>query len=126
MKCLVIEDDMVMQRLLYRLLSLNGCSVSIATTIESAIERVRIEQPDLVISELSVYGESVTEFVQQLPQISPRSVLAILTVSLHSEDADRSRESGVIHYYTKPVTAAIIKRLIELASFDRLISKGMP
>ena len=73
--------------------------------------------PDLVFVDLKMPGVSGFEFLQRyskLPQdVQDRTVMAVLTTSMHSADTARVAEYPNVEYLTKPLTPEKMERLLE-------------
>ncbi len=73
--------------------------------------------PDLVFVDLKMPGVSGFDFLQKyskLPQnVQDKTVMAVLTTSLHAADTARVAEYPNVEYLTKPLTPEKMERLLE-------------
>jgi len=102
-KCiLVVDDDLPIQRILRRNLSVSGYEVLIAGTGEDALDMVHQHKPDLILLDLGLPGEvdglSVCQQVREWTQI-PIIVLSARTEEVHKVKA---LDLGADDYLTKP------------------------
>ncbi len=74
------------------------------------------QAPDLVFVDLKMPGVSGFEFLQMytaLPQpVQERTVMAVLTTSLHSADTARVAQYPNVEYLTKPLTEEKLQKLL--------------
>ncbi|MFD1468759.1 response regulator [Hymenobacter caeli] len=75
------------------------------------------EAPDLVFVDLKMPGVSGFEFLKmysKLPQlVQDKTVLAVLTTSMHQADTARVAEYPNVEYLTKPLTEEKMQKLLE-------------
>ena len=73
--------------------------------------------PDLVFVDLKMPGVSGFDFLQKYSKLSPevqeKTVMAVLTTSLHAADTARVAEYPNVEYLTKPLTPEKMERLLE-------------
>jgi CheY-like chemotaxis protein len=110
---LIVEDDRSL-RLMYREhLRLSGFRTIDAHNGHQALEKVRDEHPDAVLTDLAVPGMDGFEFCRALQQSTETRTIPILAVTGHSEyldDPTRFRHSGIGHVLIKPCDPAEIVR----------------
>ena len=74
------------------------------------------DAPDLVFVDLKMPGVSGFDFIErysQLPSaVQDRTVVAVLTTSMHSSDTVRIAQYPNIEYLTKPLTEEKMQRLL--------------
>ena len=73
--------------------------------------------PDLVFVDLKMPGVSGFEFLEQynaLPQpVQDKTVMAVLTTSMHGADTARVAQYPNVEYLTKPLTEEKMRKLLE-------------
>ena len=73
--------------------------------------------PDLVFVDLKMPGVSGFDFLQKYSKLSQdvqdKTVMAVLTTSLHAADTARVAEYPNVEYLTKPLTPEKMERLLE-------------
>ncbi len=111
---LVVDDEPRMTRFIRMNLELEGYSVIEAQDGIEALEKVRIELPDLVILDVMMPELDGFETLRMLREISNVPVI-MLTVRDEEEDKVRGLELGADDYVTKPFSAR------ELASRVRAV-----
>ena len=101
-KVLVIDDDVLLQRLIEHTLRQGELEVLKAYSGYDGVSLVRTQQPALVILDIVLPDIDGWEVLQRIRQISKVPIL-MLTVKEKEEDIVRSLEDGADDYCTKPV-----------------------
>lgn len=119
---LIVEDDLSTRAMYREYLTLAGFRVIDAHNGHQALEKVREQHPDAVLTDLAVPGMNGFEFCRALRQSAATRTIPILAVTGHSEyldDPDRFRGAGISNVLIKPcephIIAAELRRLIEAA-----------
>lgn len=101
-RILVVDDEIPIQRILRRNLTMSGYDVLIADDGEQAVEMTRLHQPDLILLDLCLPGEidglDVCRQVRQWTQ-TPIIVLSAITEEKQKIEA---LDLGADDYLTKP------------------------
>jgi two-component system, cell cycle response regulator DivK len=110
---LIVEDDLS-TRLLYREhLAMSGFRIIDAHNGKQALEKVKEQRPDAVVTDLAVPGMDGFEFCRALQESADTRTIPIIAVTGHSEyldDPNRFRHSGISHVLLKPCDPAEIER----------------
>jgi len=101
-KVLVIDDDVLLVRLIEHNLSQAEIEVIKAYTGYEGVSLVRTEQPDLVILDIVLPDISGWEVLERIRQISKVPIL-MLTIKEDEDDIVRALGNGADDYCTKPV-----------------------
>jgi DNA-binding response OmpR family regulator len=99
---LVIDDDVLLVRLIEHNLSQIGVQVLKAYSGYEGISQVRSQQPDLVILDIVLPDIDGWEVLQRIRQISKVPIL-MLSIKENEEDIVRALEQGADDYCAKPV-----------------------
>lgn len=108
LKVLVVDDDQTQLNLLYLILSKAGYLVSKASSGEEAIEKLRKDMPDLVISDVQMPGIDGFQLASMMSMdLSFRSIPIILTSGrrISPEDQISGLTAGCDDYIVKPFQA---------------------
>ena len=99
---LVVDDDDRLRRLLQRYLGENGFRVTVADTAADARAKMRSLQPDLMVLDVTMPGETGLSLTESLRR--ERSDLPILLLTARGEPEDRIAgfEAGADDYLPKP------------------------
>jgi two-component system phosphate regulon response regulator OmpR len=99
---LVVDDDHRLRELLGRYLVENGFRVSAAEDAGAARERLRILQPDLIVMDVMMPGESGLELTEVLRRDNAMTPILLLTARGAPEDRIAGFEAGADDYLPKP------------------------
>ncbi len=101
---LVVEDDPVIQRLLEVNFELEGFAVLVAADGVEALEVVRRDRPDVVISDVMMPNLSGVELVGRLRAVEgdTRIPVILLSAKAQSGDVEAGLAAGADDYLTKP------------------------
>lgn len=115
MRVLVVDDHQDLATGLAELLERWGHEARVAFDGPSGIEAARGFQPDLILLDLDLPGMdgyAVAQMLRREPSLSSIEVAAV-TGYAHADDRRRARESGIDHYFTKPVDLVALRSLLE-------------
>jgi two-component system, OmpR family, KDP operon response regulator KdpE len=102
-RILVIDDELPIQRILRRNLSMSGYEVLLAENGEQAIEMVRVHQPDLILLDLCLPGKlDGLEVCRQVRQIVPALPIIVLSAITEEKQKVEALDLGADDYLTKP------------------------
>jgi two-component system phosphate regulon response regulator OmpR len=99
---LVVDDDARLRDLLSRYLVENGFRVSTADSAAEARDRLRVLQPDLVVLDVMMPGESGLELTESHRRDNPETPILLLTAAGGPEDRIAGFEAGADDYLPKP------------------------
>ena len=99
---LVVDDDARLRDLLSRYLVENGFRVSTAEHAADARERLRLLQPDLIVMDVSMPGESGLDLTEAHRRDNAVTPILLLTALGAPEDRIAGFEAGADDYLAKP------------------------
>ncbi len=99
---LVVDDDLRLRNLLQRFLVEAGFRVTTAETAESARDQLRFLQPDLMVLDVMMPGESGLSLTQSLKREANSIPIILLTAAGAPEDRIAGFEAGADDYLPKP------------------------
>jgi len=111
LRLLVVEDDIVTSKVLARLLQDKGYIVQTADSMARAMELVKTESFDLVVSDLSLPDASGYDLLSTLLMQRPMKAIAMSGFGAR-EDIERSLEVGFSAHLVKPVDTAELDQVI--------------
>lgn len=101
---LIVDDNEDNLLFLQLLLESEGHIVEVATCGYSALDRMRIAPPSLVLLDVMMPGITGFEVMQQVRQSEALRDLIIVLVSAHEDvNSDRVREVGANDFIRKPI-----------------------
>jgi DNA-binding NtrC family response regulator len=116
-RLLLVEDDEVFLRPLHRTLELKGYEVLPVQSGEEAIETLKSEDVDLVLTDRRLAGMDGVELVRQLRAEHPDLAVVVMTAYGTIESAVEAMRLGAEDYLVKPFETAelllVIRRAIE-------------
>ena len=106
-RILIVEDDERLADLTREYLESNGLSVSLETHGGAAVERIRNEQPDLVVLDLMLPGEDGLSICRR---VRPHYTGPIIMLTARTDDLDQvlGLEMGADDYIGKPVQPRVL------------------
>ena len=99
---LVVDDDDRLRRLLHRYLSENGFRVTMAETAADARAKMRSVQPDLLVLDVSMPGETGLDLTESMRREKSDVPILLLTARGAPEDRIAGFEAGADDYLGKP------------------------
>lgn len=115
MRILVAEDNLENQEIVRRRLERAGHAVSIAANGLEAVERAKIELPDLILMDISMpimSGIEATQAIRRRPETAAIPIIA-LTAHAMEGDAEKCLSVGCNAFATKPVRFGSLLALID-------------
>ncbi|WP_339799764.1 response regulator [uncultured Marinobacter sp.] len=106
-RILIVEDDERLADLTREYLESNGLVVSLETHGGNAVERIRNEQPDLVVLDLMLPGEDGLSICRRVRPFYNRPII-MLTARTDDLDQVLGLEMGADDYVGKPVKPRVL------------------
>jgi CheY-like chemotaxis protein len=114
---LVVEDELISQRALVRLLSENGYLAVGVSSGEEAVARLSKTSPPVVILvDFNLPGMNGLELIDQFRRKGVSSRMVLITASGDEELPGQALKAGLIHYMRKPLN--FVQLLTILAEDD--------
>lgn len=104
-RILIVDDEPKMVRLLREILTATGYEVVAASSGIQAIELVALEQPDLIILDIILFGELDGFYVARRIREFSDIPIIMLTIKRKENDLLQGFESGADDYLTKPFSS---------------------
>ena len=101
-RVLVVDDEQSMRDLLAIMLRQAGYDVSVADGGETAIERLKAESFDLVLTDLRMRKVDGLTVLKAAKEHAPRTVVLVVTAYASTETAVEAMKLGAYDYITKP------------------------
>src|SRR5690606_8986831 len=120
-RILIVEDDERLADLTREYLENNGLTVSLETHGGHAVERIRNEQPDLVVLDLMLPGEDGLSICRR---VRPFYTGPIIMLTARTDDLDQvlGLEMGADDYIGKPVQPRVL--LARIRALLRRVSEA--
>jgi DNA-binding response OmpR family regulator len=114
---LVVDDERAMRESLEEILTLEGFQVTLAESGEAALDVLRQTPVDLILLDLKMKGMDGLQVTEAAKQISPDTVIVMLTAHGTLESAISAMRRGAFDYLLKPASVSEI-----IASVQRGLS----
>lgn len=118
-KVLIVEDNIVNQQLVMRMLERNGCQVDLAVNGFEAIELFKKNQYALIFMDClmpEMDGYETTQIIREIEKSKPdkaRTPIVALTANAFEEEAERCFQVGMDEFMTKPFKIAQLEMVLE-------------
>lgn len=109
---LVVDDDPAFNKVLARALGQRGFDTYGATDGEAALELARDHEPEFVVLDLNIGGESGLKLIRPLLDASPGARILVLTGYASIATAVDAVKLGAIQYLAKPADVNSIVRAL--------------
>jgi two-component system sensor histidine kinase BarA len=116
LKILVVDDDVLSQRLIRLLLAREGHTVDTASSGLEALDRIKLQKYDIVFMDLQMPGMDGIESTHQIRQWEngkQYTFIVALTASYLPETGHVLFEAGIDNYISKPFELEHIQRLLK-------------
>lgn len=114
-RVLIVDDEKSIRITLGTMLSGAGYTVSTAGTAAEALERLKENRFDVVVSDIILPGGSGIELVRAIRGSAPEVMIILMTGEPTVETATEGFRLGVHDYLSKPVTKGAVLRSVEQA-----------
>lgn len=114
-RILFVDDEPAIRATLAVILRRYGFLVTVASTVAEALEEMRKQEFDLLLSDLNIQGErDGYNIVRAMRKVNPNCINIVLTGFPDEESAAEGLELGIDDYIAKPANAdALVAMLAE-------------
>lgn len=131
---LIVDDEFLVCESLKEMLTLEGYSIDTAPDGNTALEKLKENRYQLILSDIQMPGLNGFELLKEFKGRSPNSVIIFITGHGHIDGAVEAIKLGAYDYITKPIDdlrlKLTIKRALEqkklLASYQSLKKRLKP
>ena len=115
MKLLIVDDEREILNMLERVLGFEGFEVVTTTSPTEALELMRRELFNLVLSDIKMPGMSGIELLMELKRLNPLVNVIMMTGYSNMRNVVDCLGSGAVDYFIKPFTdlEVIIQALVQ-------------
>jgi DNA-binding NtrC family response regulator len=125
-KVLIVDDEKVIRDSLELLLKEEGYKADTSADGEDALQKIKQEDYDIVITDIKMPKIDGIELMQQAKDISPNSFFIIMTAYASVNTAIEALRKGAYDYLIKPVEFDdVILRLKRLISYKKLAMENI-
>ncbi len=110
LKVLIVDDDPAVVRLISTIVSAVGHDVSTAQDGDEALNAIRADCPDMVISDWDMPQMDGIELIKSMKEDSAYKGIPIIMLTTESDEEERERglKTGASSYLTKPVSREVL------------------
>ena len=101
-KILLVDDSNLSRRILRRILEADGHAIVEAADGLIAIERYFLEQPELVMLDMTMRGMHGLDVLSKLREIDPQARVIVATADIQSSTRTLVEEGGGAGFVSKP------------------------
>ncbi|MBN2009010.1 response regulator [candidate division KSB1 bacterium] len=117
-RILLVEDNIINQKVAINLLQKWGYNVAIANNGQQAIEYLQQEAFNLVLMDVQMPvmdGMMATRIIRELPASNSNARIPIIAMTAHAMKGDRERflEAGMNDYISKPINVNEVKSTVQ-------------
>lgn len=125
-RVMFVDDEESVRLSWNRYLSQHGFDVSTAADGGNAIDMLRSEPVDVVVSDLKMPGVDGVQLLQWIHDERPETQFILLT-GYGSEDVERKvRELGAFDYLNKPISPDTLAAVVTAATHLKIMSRSAP
>ena len=121
-RILVVDDERSMQEFLEIFFRSEGYDVVTSGDVDTALVHLENDDFDVVISDIQMPGRSGIDLLHAAYEISPETVVIMITAFASTETAIRALKEGAYDYVTKPFKVDELRIVIEKALEKKLLS----
>jgi two-component system response regulator PilR (NtrC family) len=122
-KLLIVDDEKSMREFLAIVLRKEGYYVTAVADGESALRLLEQDIFDLVMTDMKMPGMDGLALLRAVKQISPRTIVLMITAFASTENAVEAMRAGAYDYLTKPFQIDEVKLLINKALDHRSLEE---
>jgi len=113
MKAFIIDDNRSQRNIFQELLEEYGCETSSFEDSNNAIEALRNEYVDFILTDYKMSDINGIETLKKIKEINPRLPVVIVTGYGSIKNATKAMKLGAWDYITKPVDPVKLKTILE-------------
>lgn len=114
-KILVVDDELLMRNFLVEALKRKGFEAVAVENGEKALNLFKEQSFDLVITDMKMPGLTGMDVLKFVKEVSPRTLVIVVTAYGTIENAVEAMKSGAFHYLIKPFSIESLMANIEKA-----------
>jgi DNA-binding NtrC family response regulator len=111
-KILVLDDEPIVGERLKASLERAGFTVDAFASSRDALDRLRAEQYDILVTDLKMSAPDGLEVLREAKQLSPNIKSVVITGFATSDTAEETMRSGAVAFIAKPFKMSQLKDLL--------------
>jgi DNA-binding NtrC family response regulator len=123
-KVLIVDDEKLIRESLEKQLKKEGFFVRCMQTTEEALNHIKSEDYDVIVSDMRLPGLDEVEFLKEIKTISQKNIVIIMTSHCTVESAVTAMREGAYDYVCKPFsTEELIIKLEKAINYKKATSE---
>jgi NtrC-family two-component system response regulator AlgB len=122
LRILLVDDDRPLCARIAIDLKALGCTVSIASTPDDALNHLRLQAHDLAFCDLRLDGHDGLALLPRLVAADPSLQIVVITAFASYETAVRAMKAGATNYLPKPFTQPQVRELVAQVRESRRVA----
>jgi DNA-binding NtrC family response regulator len=119
---LIVDDDRRMARTLADIVELSGYRARQAFSAEQALEAVRVDPPDFVLTDVRMPGMSGVELFREIHNLNPQLPVVLMTAYAPDDEIGVGLREGALGLLTKPLEITHLLDFLALLAKERVIA----
>lgn len=111
---LIVEDDVPLRAALIAALSAQGFEAKEAGDVPGALEHIRADRIDVVLSDIGMPGNGYN-LLAKVREMRPGTPVILMTGIEEDDLGRRAREAGAYAYLVKPIQLSVLKHTLDEA-----------
>ena len=112
-KILLVDDSNLSRRILRRMLEPDGHAILEASDGMAAIERYFLDQPELVLLDLTMHGMHGLDVLNKLREIDPRARVIVASADIQSSTRALVQAGGGAAFVSKPFVEEQVRSVVK-------------
>ncbi|HYD18876.1 MAG TPA: ATP-binding protein, partial [Patescibacteria group bacterium] len=116
LKLLVVDDNIINQRVVAGLLEKDGHKIVTVGGAEAAMTELKNIAFDVILMDMEmpqIDGVMATQMIRRLPDpVKAKTTIVAMTGNVGREDIQRCRDAGMDDYISKPVNPEVLRKLL--------------
>jgi len=123
---LIVEDEQSIRDILVELFDVEGNRVTAAELLPEAIEKLRVQHFDLIVTDLRLGGkrDGGLQVLAMASMLSADATALVLTAYPDDSNRQAAFRLGAVHFLEKPVDLAVIAQHAALAQVQTAFAAG--
>ncbi len=122
LRILLVDDDELIRDSLSLVFKNRGCHLRAHESAEEALETLRAEHFDIIISDFKLPGIDGLKFFKAAAKTSPDSINILITAYREKEIVAEAFRSGVHDFIEKPFSPGKLVSAVHHLTTDRLVA----
>ena len=115
-KIMLLDDEPIVTERVKSSLEISGYSVDSFIRSQDAIDKLKLEKYDILITDLKMSHPDGMEVLQTAKEIQPDIKAVVITGFATNQTAEIARQSGAVEFIAKPFKLSELKKILNVIS----------